>query len=59
MNNLTKEQKIAIAKDITCAFVRNESSTPTPEAAAAMLKAMVTTLDELSPEATDRKVGLG
>jgi hypothetical protein len=59
MNHLTKEQKIAIAKEITCAFVRNESSTPTPETATAMFKAMVATLDELAPEATDRKVGLG
>lgn len=58
MNHLTKEQKIAIAKEITCAYVRNENSTPTPEQAAAMLKAMVATLDELAPE-VDRKVGLG
>jgi hypothetical protein len=59
MDALSKEQKIAIAKDITIAYVRNENLSPTPADASAMLKAMVATLDELSPDTSNRKVGLG
>lgn len=57
---MTKELKIAMAKDITIAYVRNEAAKPTPKEAAEMLTAMYEAIDKLAPGAPkDRKVGLG
>jgi hypothetical protein len=57
---LTKEQKLAMAKDVTTAYVRNEKAAPTPQEAAAMLEAIYQKLEELSPsDKASRKVGLG
>jgi hypothetical protein len=60
MNTMTKDLKISMAKEITAAYVRNETANPTPEQAAAMLKTIYQAIEELSPdESKSRKVGLG
>jgi hypothetical protein len=60
MNTMTKDLKIAMAKEITAAYVRNEAAKPTPEQAAEMLTTIYKAIEALSPdESSNRKVGLG
>gem|GEM_PF-6070550 len=58
-NNVSKEIKLVIAREVTAAYVRNESSKPTPEDAAAMFKAIFNVVEELAPDAEKKKIGLG
>ena len=59
MGDITDDLKLAMARDITAAYVRNEAVNPSPEQAADMLKAMYNTINELVPDGGEKKVGLG
>jgi hypothetical protein len=58
-NTVSKDIKLVIAREITAAYVRNESGKPSPEEAAAMFRAIFNVVEELAPDAEKKPIGLG
>jgi hypothetical protein len=58
-DHVSLETKLAIAREITAAFVRNEKNTPTAKDAAEMFKAIYATVEEVCPpDDASRTVGI-
>ncbi|MDX2085441.1 MAG: hypothetical protein SFZ03_08645 [Candidatus Melainabacteria bacterium] len=58
-DRVTKETKLMVAKDIVASYVRNNNVNLSPEQLAQVFKDVYRTVDEVSPEAEKRKIGLG
>ncbi|MBX2860871.1 MAG: hypothetical protein KTR14_06535 [Vampirovibrio sp.] len=58
--NVTKEAKLSMAKDIVANYVRGEKSPGlSADEVCDMLKKVYTTIEEIAPEKEKRPIGLG
>lgn len=59
--SITEDLKLALAKDITAAYVRNEAVKPTPEQATEMFRSIYDMVESIAKEKESSKprVGLG